>query len=107
LESRGKEYARSPNSLAGQQDASVGNNTQWTNGCLLGTNEKGNWPNGLLPANDGDFYGTTVYGGGSMNSGVIFQITAAGAYSIPYDFDVTYGANSYTPCNTPTARFTG
>jgi hypothetical protein len=44
---------------------------------------------------------------GSMNSGVIFQITAAGAYSIPYDFDGTYGANSYTPCNTPTARFTG
>jgi uncharacterized repeat protein (TIGR03803 family) len=58
-----------------------------------------NYPNdgiqayaGLLEATDGNFYGTTVFGGGVNQTcgngcGVIFQLTSSGGYSILHDFE--------------------
>lgn len=57
-----------------------------------------NYPNdgrtpiaGLVQATDGNFYGTT-HAGGTLDNGVIFQITPAGDYSIVYNFDGLDGA---------------
>jgi uncharacterized repeat protein (TIGR03803 family) len=47
---------------------------------------------GLLQASDGNFYGTTEIGG-TANSGVLFQITPAGSYSILHNFDSLHGFN--------------
>ena len=44
---------------------------------------------GLAQATDGNFYGVTGQGGGTSNAGVIFRISAAGAYSVLYSFDGT------------------
>src|SRR6266404_3830563 len=49
---------------------------------------------GLIQATDGNFYGTTVNGGGS-SVGTVFQLTPAGAVSIVYAF--TGGADGATP----------
>jgi uncharacterized repeat protein (TIGR03803 family) len=46
---------------------------------------------GLLEATDGNFYGSTEYGGGSCNCGVLFQLTKAGAYKVLHTFDSTHG----------------
>jgi uncharacterized repeat protein (TIGR03803 family) len=40
---------------------------------------------GLIQATDGDFYGTTVYGG-EYKSGTIFRITAGGEFKTLYNF---------------------
>jgi len=45
----------------------------------------GMYPNGLLQATDGTFYGVTSFGG-SAGGGVLFQITRAGGYSVLYNF---------------------
>jgi len=46
---------------------------------------------------DGNLYGATSAGGNttacSGGCGVIYKITTAGAYSVPYTFDSTHGAN--------------
>jgi uncharacterized repeat protein (TIGR03803 family) len=41
---------------------------------------------GLIYGNDGNFYGTFGYNGGSANNGSVFQITPAGVYSTVYSF---------------------
>jgi uncharacterized repeat protein (TIGR03803 family) len=46
---------------------------------------------GLVQATDGNFYGTTVYGG-THNYGTIFQLTPSGKYTVLYNFDYTTGA---------------
>ena len=46
---------------------------------------------GLLPAGDGNFYGTT-YKGGAYGQGTVFQITADGALSTLASFDKANGA---------------
>ena len=46
---------------------------------------------GLVEATDGNFYGATTIGG-SKNYGTIYKITAAGAFSVVYNFDNTTGA---------------
>lgn len=43
------------------------------------------WPNGLMQASDGYFYGTTVYGG-PTNLGTIFRMDFNGNVSIVYNF---------------------
>jgi uncharacterized repeat protein (TIGR03803 family) len=43
-------------------------------------------PNGIILASDGNFYGTTVYGGGADGPGTIFKITPAGTYTQLYSF---------------------
>lgn len=52
---------------------------------------------GLLLANDGNFYGTTV-SGGANNKGTVFKITPAGVETLMYSFGGTGdGANPYAP----------
>ena len=60
----------------------------------------GSIPNaGLILGTDGNFYGTTVYGGAN-NQGTIFQITPSGAYKVLYSFcsqtGCADGSNSYS-----------
>jgi len=43
------------------------------------------WPNGLMQASDGYFYGTTVYGG-PTNWGAVFRMDFNGNVSIVYNF---------------------
>jgi len=62
---------------------------------------------GLVQATDGNFYGVTYSGGTggcSGGCGVIFQITAAGDYSILYNFD---GAHGEYPTSTPMQHTNG
>jgi uncharacterized repeat protein (TIGR03803 family) len=58
---------------------------------------------GLLQASDGNFYGVT-FNGGTMGYGIIFEITAAGDYSILYNFDPATGSN---PASTPMQHTNG
>jgi len=46
---------------------------------------------GLVQGNDGDFYGTTFYGGAN-NDGSVFKITPSGALTTLYSFDFTDGS---------------
>jgi len=41
---------------------------------------------GLVQASDGNFYGTTLYGGANNNNGTVFEITPGGALTTLYSF---------------------
>jgi uncharacterized repeat protein (TIGR03803 family) len=64
------------------------------NSCSQPNCADGYVPNGtLIQATDGNFYGTTAYGGVNIaclnqNCGTIFQLTAAGVLTTVYDFGV-------------------
>jgi uncharacterized repeat protein (TIGR03803 family) len=63
------------------------------NGCTDGER-----PNaGLVQATNGDFYGTTLYGGANNGNGTVFKITPSGALTTLYSFcaqtGCTDGAN--------------
>jgi uncharacterized repeat protein (TIGR03803 family) len=45
---------------------------------------------------DGNFYGTTEYGG-KNNAGIVFKITPAGHLTVLYNFDGAHGAAPYAP----------
>jgi len=49
-------------------------------------------PNGLIQAANGDFYGTTEYGGAPNQSGTIFKITPSGTLTTLHTFEGTDGA---------------
>lgn len=49
-------------------------------------------PLGLVQATDGNFYGTTYYGGASYYDGTVFKITPTGTLTTLYSFDVSNGA---------------
>jgi uncharacterized repeat protein (TIGR03803 family) len=55
----------------------------------------GEVPNGgLVQASNGDFYGTTFYGGGAASPyGTVFKITPTGTLTTLHIFDVTDGTN--------------
>jgi uncharacterized repeat protein (TIGR03803 family) len=53
--------------------------------CSLADCADGSFPNGLIQASDGNFYGTTFQGGNS-NAGTIFRITPAGQFTSVYSF---------------------
>jgi len=55
----------------------------------------GAWPNGLTLGNDGDFYGTTGYGGSNIYFGTIFKVTTNGTLTTLYSF--TGGSDGYSP----------
>jgi uncharacterized repeat protein (TIGR03803 family) len=50
--------------------------------CSISDCADGATPNGIILGSDGNFYGTTVYGGvGDGGPGVIFKVTPSGAYT--------------------------
>lgn len=51
---------------------------------------------GLIQSRDGNFYGTTPYGGADFY-GVAFKITPAGTLTVLHSFDQTDGANPQSP----------
>ncbi len=53
--------------------------------CSLAECADGSFPNGLIQAGDGNFYGTTFQGGNS-NAGTIFKITPGGQFTSLYSF---------------------
>ena len=52
----------------------------------------GYYPAGLVQASDGNFYGTTEFGG-TMDYGTVYRLSPGGSYSVLYNFDGTTGAN--------------
>jgi uncharacterized repeat protein (TIGR03803 family) len=46
----------------------------------------GSGPSGLVQATNGDFYGTTEYGGANQNTGTLFKITPSGTLTTLYSF---------------------
>jgi uncharacterized repeat protein (TIGR03803 family) len=55
--------------------------------CSWSNCADGATPNGIILGSDGNFYGTTVYGGVNNDGpGVIFRLTPAGAYTRLYAF---------------------
>jgi uncharacterized repeat protein (TIGR03803 family) len=50
----------------------------------------------LLLASDGDFYGTTTYGG-SNNTGTVFKITRSGIFTLLYSFGATGSEDGVEP----------
>ena len=66
---------------------------------FTGAPDGSNPSNGVMQATDGDLYGTTMSGGtcsSGIGCGTIFRVTAAGVYSILYNFDGTTGLNPAT-----------
>lgn len=45
----------------------------------------------LVQGSDGNFYGTTSYGGGSSNDGTVFKLTPSGTFSVLHAFTGTDG----------------
>ena len=67
--------------------------------CLQTGCPDGVGPNGLVQATDGNFYGTTTFGGGStacyQGCGTIFKITPQGSLTTLHTFEGTDGGNSF------------
>jgi uncharacterized repeat protein (TIGR03803 family) len=69
--------------------------------CSLAECADGSFPNGLLLASDGNFYGTT-FGGGNFNEGTIFKITPAGQFTSLYSFcSLANCADGIRPVSSP------
>jgi uncharacterized repeat protein (TIGR03803 family) len=66
------------------------------NFCYSGSVACGGFPNGgLIQATNGDFYGTTSYGGANLYYGTVFKITPSGTLTTLYSF-CSQGVNP--PC---------
>ncbi|MGH8127150.1 MAG: choice-of-anchor tandem repeat GloVer-containing protein [Gammaproteobacteria bacterium] len=59
-----------------------------TSGCPDGQNSTA----GLIQGSDGDFYGTTFFGGANLN-GTVFKITPSGTLTTLYSFDFGHSGN--------------
>jgi uncharacterized repeat protein (TIGR03803 family) len=66
--------------------------------CAQSNCTDGDFPEaGLVQATDGDFYGTTAYGGASLcydSCGTVFKITPSGTLTTLHSFDGTDGSES-------------
>jgi uncharacterized repeat protein (TIGR03803 family) len=69
---------------------------------LYSFGQPGNWmvPTGIILSGDGNFYGTTQYGGTSGN-GSIFKITPAGQFTLLYSFCTGNCADGGSPLYPP------
>jgi uncharacterized repeat protein (TIGR03803 family) len=54
-------------------------------------------PQALILGIDGDFYGTTWYGGANSGTGTVFKITSTGQLTTLHSFDETDGTNPNGP----------
>jgi uncharacterized repeat protein (TIGR03803 family) len=61
-----------------------------------GSNDGANSYAGLIQGTDGNFYGTTFYGG-SNGFGAVFKLTPNGTFSLVHSFDGTNGAYPQAP----------
>lgn len=59
--------------------------------CAQPSCTDGDSPTDLVQATDGNFYGTTYYGGLSYDDGTIFKITPAGSLTTLYSLDLSSG----------------
>jgi len=66
----------------------------------------GAFPNGLIQATDGNFYGTTN-AGGAYDYGTVFRITPTGKLTTLLSFDATDGANPNGLIQAPDGNFYG
>jgi len=60
---------------------------------FTGGSDGGNPYAGLVQGRDGNFYGTTFYGGSNGNNGTVFEFSSSGALTTLLSFDGTNGAN--------------
>ena len=61
--------------------------------CAQRSCSDGSEPTNLMQSADGNFYGTTLHGGGGSWTGTIFEITAAGTLTTIHKFAHSDGAN--------------
>ena len=61
--------------------------TNWTESILwnFGNGADGQNPDGVIMDANGNFFGTTVFGGAS-NAGIVFEVTSAGQESVLWNF---------------------
>jgi uncharacterized repeat protein (TIGR03803 family) len=64
-----------------------------SNGCSDGSNPQA----GVVLGTDGNFYGTTYYGGGPCNCGTVFKITPNGVLTTLHDFGGLDGSDPNAP----------
>jgi len=62
---------------------------------FVGSPTDGSGPNGLVQGSDGNFYGTTSYGG-TNRDGTVFRISPSGTYTSLYSF-AGYPTDGYAP----------
>jgi uncharacterized repeat protein (TIGR03803 family) len=61
-------------------------------------NAHGSYPDApLVQGTDGNFYGTAAFGGAPSSYGVVYKITAAGQFTVLYNFDQTNGEEPIGP----------
>jgi uncharacterized repeat protein (TIGR03803 family) len=73
---------------------------EWTDGVYPGPSA------GLVLATDGNFYGTTWYGGAN-NDGILFRLSPEGALTTVHTFDNTDGAQPYALIQATSGIFYG
>jgi uncharacterized repeat protein (TIGR03803 family) len=61
--------------------------------CLQAGCADGNNPQTLTLAPDGNFYGTTTYGGANSGTGTVFKITSTGQLTTLHTFHTADGTN--------------
>lgn len=79
---RGTIFKISPSGTYATLHSFCANYNSTTGNCV-----DGGTPNaGLIQGSDGNFYGTTYYGGANGSYGTVYRMTPAGAYSTIYNF---------------------
>jgi uncharacterized repeat protein (TIGR03803 family) len=64
----------------------AGNETALYTFCPNGNCTDGMSPNAVIRDKEGNLYGTTTFGGGASNSGVVFKLDPTGAETVLYSF---------------------
>jgi uncharacterized repeat protein (TIGR03803 family) len=64
---------------------------------FTGGSDGGQPPSAPVQGMDGNYYGTTLIGGGPANRGTIYRITPTGVLTTLYQFDEAHGFAAYAP----------